>query len=79
MLIRSQDKKSFVNTDKVSFGINTYHDGKARFGADTGSQFVKLADYSTETKALKVSDQIFRSCCASNPAYQMPSNEEVEG
>ena len=66
MIIRSQDKKSIINLDRVDtvrlsrimeIGVIKEH-YQTEVLYDAGDTFGKLGDYSTEEKAIKVLDMI---------------------
>jgi hypothetical protein len=81
MLIRSQDKKRLINLDNVQ-RIDAY--GR-KIGAVAANDdcYVEIGDYGSEAKAIKVLDMIQGTWENQTErfkyAFQMPSDEDVEG
>ena len=85
MLIRSQDKKGFINMNTVSqLYVDADNNITVDFNNSDDDGFEVIGEYSTEAKAIKVLDMI-QDAYKSNsidgdfPVFQMPSDEELEG
>ena len=92
MIIRSQNKKGIINFNNIdTIGIEPNHCGYdvAAYNG-TRESCVKLGEYSTKEKAIKVLDiiqsayntietmKIDKCAWRDNHYFQMPSDEEVE-
>ena len=90
MIIRSQDKKGIINFNNIdTIGIEPNCCGCDVVGYNgTQESCVKLGEYSTEEKAIKVLDMIqnayeeANSVCTmsgfvANTVFQMPQDSEV--
>lgn len=85
MIIRSQNKKGIINLNNIdTIGIEPNHCGCDVVGYNgTQESCVKLGEYSTEEKAIKVLDMICNACRntafidESAVVFQMPQDSEV--
>ena len=91
MLIRSQDKKSLINTNTISqLYVDDDNTITADFNNSDDDGFEIIGEYSTEAKAIKVLDMIcdaYELCertdyqnigYVGNGVFYMPSDEESE-
>lgn len=88
MIIRSQDKSKITNFNQVSdlVVLKSKKDGYDivacyPYFADSDCGYSVIATYSTEEKAIKVLDEIFRAfrnmAFVDMVTYQMPQDNEV--
>ena len=92
MIIRSQNKKAIANFDNIdSIGVERNHCGCDVVGFNgTRESCVKLGEYSTEEKVIKVLDmiqsaynsietmKIDKKAWRDNHYFQMPQDNKVE-
>ncbi len=93
MLIRSQDKKSLINFDRITATAVSldHYIVMAEKPTESPNNILPIAKYSTEAKAIKVLDMIcdaYELCertdyqnigYVGNGVFQMPLDAEVEG